>query len=183
MLIARWTTPSTFLALFVLATVAQAQDKVAFDDLPKAVKTTVKNKYPEAKIKAVIKELNEEKEQVYEVEMLIKGKTCDIIITPKGEIEIIEEEVDADDLPKPVVATFKKTFPKGKIDKAEKVTDEDKKVTYEVFVKVGTKEPFEVLMAADGKILKNGADTEKSEKKESKEKGEDDEKPKKKSKD
>ncbi len=173
MLSTRWIIIPAVLAFLAPAPSVQAQEKVEFDNLPKAVKMAVKEKFPEAKIKGATKEKNEEKETVYEIEMIIKGKTYDIIIDPMGEIETTEEEIDADDLPKAVKAAYAKAFPDGKIEKAEKVTEEDKKVTYEVMVKVGKKEPFEVVMAADGKIIKNGADDEKSEPKAKKEKSKD----------
>ena len=176
MRITRWIAPVAVMASFVVGSLAaDAQEsKLTLDDLPKAVKKTVKDKYPEAKIRGVAKEKNDEGQTVYEVEMTIKGKAVDIIVDGQGDIETIEEEIDADDLPKAVQAVAAKTFPKGKITKAEKVTDEDKKVTYEVFVKVGDKEPFEVLMAKDGKILKDGSKP--AAKGEKKEKDEDDEK-------
>jgi Putative beta-lactamase-inhibitor-like, PepSY-like len=174
MIIARWISSIAVMTLCVAASFVQADDKLTLDDLPKAVKKTVKAKYPEAKIRGVAKEKNEEGETVYEVEMTIKGKAVDIIVDAEGDIETIEEEVDADDLPKAVKATASKTFPKGKITKAEKVTDEDKKVTYEILVKIGDKEPFEVLLAKDGTVLKDGSKPAAKSKKEDKE--DDDEK-------
>ena len=151
-----------FLGLAVLALLGStsgvmAQEPKTLDDLPKVVQKTVKANYPGAKIRGVAKEKNEEGGTVYEVEMTVKGKAIDIIVDAEGDVETIEEEIAADDLPKPVQAVASKTFPKGKITKAEKITDEDKKVTYEVLVKVGDKDPFEVLMAKDGKILKDGS--------------------------
>ena len=158
MRIAKCIAPIVVMSLFVASSFVSAQDpKLTLDDVPKAVKKTVKTNYPTAKIRNVLKEKNEEGATVYEVEMTIKGKAVDIMVDAEGDIEVIEEEIDAEDLPKAVQAVASKTFPKGKISKAEKVTDEDKKVTYEVFVKVGDKEPFEVLMAKDGKILKDGS--------------------------
>jgi len=178
MKIFRCIAPTIAISLFLVSSVVLAEDeKYTFDDLPKAVKKTVKAQYPEAKIRGVAKEKNDEGETVYEVEMTIKGKAVDIIVDKEGDIETIEEEIDAEDLPKAVKAVYTKSFPKGKITKAEKVTDEDKKVTYEVLVKVGDKEPFEVLMAKDGKILKDGSKpTSKPEKKEKDEEDEDEQK-------
>jgi hypothetical protein len=175
MRIAKCFAPVAIMTLLVAASFVRAEDeKYTFDDLPKAVKKTVKAKYPEAKIRGVAKEKNEEGDTVYEVEMTIKGKAVDIIVDGEGDIETIEEEIDADDLPKAIQAVASKTFPKGKITKAEKVTDEDKKVTYEIFVKIGDKEPFEVLMAKDGKILKDGSKpAAKAETKEKEEKDDD----------
>jgi Putative beta-lactamase-inhibitor-like, PepSY-like len=171
-----WIASVAIVALSIVTLIAGAQDdKLTLNDLPKAVQKTVKARFPEAKIRGVAKEKNEEGATVYEVEMTIKGKAVDIIVDGEGDIEVIEEEIDSDDLPKPVKDVASKTFPKGKITQAEKITDEDKKVTYEVLVKVGDKTPFEVLMAKDGKILKDGSKpAAKSEKKE--EKDADDEK-------
>jgi hypothetical protein len=178
MRISRWIASSTTAVLFAIAAVATAvtpQDKLKFDDLPKAVKKTVNAKYPGATFRGILKEKNEDKETVYEVEMTVKGKNIDIIVDAEGDIDTIEEEIDADDLPKPVLATAKKSYPKGKITKAEKVTDEDKKVTYEVFIKVGDAEPKEVLMSPEGKIVtsapKKEEDDEKEEKGKEKPKG------------
>jgi len=174
MRLAKWITSAVALSLFAFSTVAlavAADDKMTFDDLPKAVKKTVNAKYPGAKFRGVSKEKNEEKETVYEVEMTVKGKNIDVIVDNEGDIETIEEQIDAEDLPKPVQAAAKKNFPKGKIDKAEKVTGEDKKVTYEVSIKVGDKEPVEVLMSADGEVIKDGAKKEKEEDDEKEEKG------------
>jgi hypothetical protein len=164
-------TSAATMALFVLATVANAfvaQEKLKFDDLPKAVKKTVNAKYPGAKFRGIIKEKNEDKETVFELEMTVKGKNIDIIVDDEGDIETIEEEIDAEDLPKPVLATATKTFPKGKITRAEKVTDEDKKVTYEVLIKVGDAEPKELLMSPDGKVIKPGEEKEEDDEKEAK---------------
>jgi hypothetical protein len=174
MRLAKWLVPLAFVASFVLAVPAGAQEPKSLKDLPKAVQKTVKDKYPEAKIRGVAKEKNDEGQTVYEVEMTVKGKAIDIIVDGEGDIETIEEEIDADDLPKAVQATAAKSFAKGKITKAEKVTDEDKKVTYEVFIKIGDKDPFEILMSKDGKILKDGSKPAAKSKKEDKE--EDDEK-------
>ena len=178
MRIVKWIAPVAVMTLFVAASFVRAEDeKYTFDDLPKSVQKTVKAKYPEAKIRGVGKEKNEEGVTVYEVEMTVKGKAVDLIVDGDGDIETIEEVIDADELPKAVQAVASKTFPKGKITKAEKVTDEDKKVTYEVLVKVGDKTPFEVVMAKDGKILKDGSKpAAKGEKKEKDETEEDDEK-------
>ncbi len=142
----------------LIGSIAMAQEeKYRFEDLPKAVQKTVKTKYPDAKIRGVGKEKNDENETVYEVEMTIKGKAVDIIVDKDGDIETIEEELEISELPKAVKAVATETFPKGKITKAEKITGEDKVANFEVVIKVGDKEPFEVLMAKDGKILKDGS--------------------------
>ena len=176
MIFARWMTTLAALTLAVVASSASADDKMTLDDVPRAVKKTVNEKYPDAKIRGVAKEKNEEGATVYEIEMTIKGKAVDIIVDKDGDIETIEEEVDPADLPRAIKAMAAETFPKGKITKAEKVTDEDKKVTYEVFVKIGDDKPFEVLMAKDGKILKDGSKPVAKAEKEKEEKDEDEEK-------
>jgi len=147
MRIAKLLAPFAVLSIVIMGAFVDAQEpKLTLDDTPKAVKKSVKASYPDAKILNVLKEKNEKGATVYEIEMTVKSKGVDIMVDSEGTIYTIEEVIDEDELPKAVKATASKTFPKGKITKVEKVTNEDKKVTYEVFVKIGDKDPFEVLI-------------------------------------
>ena len=173
MRLARWITSATAPFLFALATVAlalAAEDKLKFDDLPKAVKKTVNAKYPGAKFRGIAKEKKDEGQTVYEVEMTVKGKASTSSSTPRATSRRSRRRSTPTICPRPSWPPPPKNFPKGKITKAEKVTDEDKKVTYEVFIKVGDAEPEEVLMSPEGKIIKPGAKKEKEEDDEKEEK-------------
>ena len=122
-------------------------------DLPKAVKATVKKLYPDAKIVGASKETDEkEKETMYEVEMMVDGKSVDLAIDDEGELEETEKEINAADLPKAVTRAAAKRFPNAKITKVEEVTDEDDKVVYELAL-IHDGEKMEVVIAPNGKIL------------------------------
>ena len=175
MLATRWITAAALLAFLAVSTAAPAaeDDKLKFDDLPKAVKKTVKEKFPEAKYRGISKEKNEEGEMVFEVEMTIEGKSVDIIIDDEGDIETIEKEIEVEDLPRAVIKAAKAKFSDAKIEKVEEVTDEEGVVVYEVGFSSQAKKSFEVVMSPNGKIIEKGGE-EKEEKGEAKKKDKDD---------
>ncbi|WP_435010410.1 PepSY-like domain-containing protein [Tundrisphaera lichenicola] len=131
---------------------ARADDKIKVEDLPKAVAKAVKKAYPEAKIVGASKE-EEDGETIFEVEMMLDGKSIDILLDEEGEIEETEKEIEVEDLPRAVLKVAKSKFPGAKINKVEEVTDEDDTVVYELVFEVKGKKPFEVVMAPNGKIL------------------------------
>jgi hypothetical protein len=167
---------AALLGVAALAARADADEsKIEAEDLPKAVLKVVKAKFPEAKIRGAAKEV-EGGETKYEVEMTVDGKNVDVVFEPDGEIEAIEKEIEAEDLPKAVLKAAKSKFPKAKIGKVEEITLEGDKVLYEIaFASEGGKS-VEVVMAPNGKIVeKDEAEEEKGGKKEGKKLEKDDE--------
>ncbi len=175
MLANRWMTPAVLFALLAAPALAPAaeDEKLKFDDLPKAVKETVKEKFPEAKYRGISKEKNEEGESVFEIEMTIAGKSVDIIIDDDGDIEAVEKEIEVEDLPRAVIKAAKAKFADAKIEKVEEVSDEDDMVVYEISFSSKGKKSFEVVMSPNGKIMEKAAE-EKEEKGEAKKKEKDD---------
>ncbi len=172
----KWMAAATLLGLFALSSPARADEtKIKFEDLPKAILKTVKAKFPEAKIRGASKEV-EGGETRYEVEMTVDGKNVDALFEPDGEIEAVEKEIDADDLPRAVLKAAKAKFPKGKIEKAEEITLEDDRVVYELIIAAEGKENVEVLLSPSGKIIEKdeAKEDEKGEKKAKKNEKEDD---------
>ena len=157
------------------------------EKLPKAVMKTVKSEYPGALIVGTAREKNEEEETIYEVELLVKGKSIDLLIDEEGEIEEIEKEISPEDLPKAVLKTISKVFHKAKIAKVEEVTGEDDKVLYEIVVVMSKKKTLEVVIAPNGKVIEkmesDDDDKPKAKKKDKDEDDDDDDKPKAKKKD
>ncbi len=146
------------------------------EKLPKAVMKTVKSEYPGALIVGTAREKNEEEETIYEVELLVKGKSIDLLIDEEGEIEEIEKEISPEDLPKAVLKTISKVFHKAKIAKVEEVTGEDDKVLYEIVVVMSKKKTLEVVIAPNGKVIEKmeSDDDDKPKAKKKKDKDEDD---------
>jgi len=67
-----------------------------------------------------------------------------------GSVRSAEEKLPLDKLPKAVMETVKKRFPKAELIEATKETDGDK-VEYEVSLKVGVTK-YDVMFSPDGKI-------------------------------
>ena len=179
MRIGRWLTPLALIGLLGASAPALALDEDGEKEgvkLPKAVRKTVKARFPEAKIRGTSKEKNEKGQTVYEVEMVIKKKMVDVIISAEGKIEEIEKQIDLSDLPSAVTAALFKAYPKAKIEKVEELTGEDDKVLYEVVLLSKGKKTMEVVIVPNGKILETveAAEDDDKPKAKKKEKGEDD---------
>jgi hypothetical protein len=185
MRIDRWITTAAVLGCFAFTAVGRAEDdekKAKSVSLPKAVEKSLKAKYPGAKIRNVGKEKNAEGETIYEVEMTV-ATPVDVNFDAKGEIEAIERGIGIFELPEVVRKVATKAFPKGKIVKAETIVEEEGELNYEVVIELKGKKPFELVMAGNGKILKDGSKPAKGAKAKAKtekeeEEDEDDDKPK-----
>ena len=134
--------------------VGRDESKVKPEDLPKKVMAAAKKMFPDAKMVGAVKETDDDKkdEVLYVVEYKIDGKAIELAIDADGDIEAIEKEIDADDLPKAVTRAFAKQYPNGKISKVEEVTDSDDTVVYELDI-VNNGKKSEVIMAPNGKVL------------------------------
>jgi hypothetical protein len=76
----------------------------------------------------------------FEVRLQSKAKTkIEVELSPKGEIEEIEEEVAVSTLPEPVTKAFAAKYSKLAIVRVEKQTKADKTVTFELAFHVNGK--------------------------------------------
>jgi len=140
------------------------EDTIKVEDLPKAVRSAVKKKFPEGKLVSAAKE-EEDGKTVFEVVVEDDGEKTDVAVSAKGKLLEIEKTIDADKLPGEVSAAIAKKYPKAKIKKAEKVIqfedeegdeDEDEEEKFfEVVLAIEGKGSFEVKVSPKGKILKN----------------------------
>ncbi len=151
------------LGMTALGSFAPGDDqKVALKDLPKAVLDAVKGRFPRAELKAAEKE-TEDNETIYEIALVNDGKSMDVSVDEKGEIEEIETEIAAKDLPKAVTEAVAAKHPKSSIRKAEEIVEIDdgkEEKSYEVVVVDEAKKVFEVKVSPAGKILSDEADDE-----------------------
>ena len=144
------------IALFMLALAlvrsAEAQDrKIAKKDLPNAVSAAFEKAYP----KAVIRGTSTEREggkTYYEIESMDGGTRRDLLYLIDGSCAEIEETIDAGALPTAVKSAVETTYPKAKIEKAEKTTKESK-VQYDLRIRKG-KTRLSVSIDGNGAILK-----------------------------
>jgi uncharacterized membrane protein YkoI len=123
--------------------------EVSAAQLPEAVMTAVKKVCPEG----IIQEIELEKDdgqQVYEVELMVGKKGCDLKIALDGTVLEIERQVTVEELPEAVRNTLA-LFSDAEVRKAEMV-QEDNEVSYEAVLKMG-EHSFELEIAPDGKIV------------------------------
>jgi hypothetical protein len=141
--------------LGMIAAGARADEEtVPLDKVPAAVMKTVKDKYPGAKIKEAKKEVEKGK-TTYEVAIEHEKQVLDLALKPDGTLLEVEQAIEVKDLPAKVAEAIKKTYPKGKVSKAEKITsfeDGKQEVEFEVVVEEAGKKPVEVTVEPDGTI-------------------------------
>jgi uncharacterized membrane protein YkoI len=132
-------------------TVSRAdEEKVPLDKVPAPVLKAFKAKFPEATIKAAIKE-EEDGKTVYEIESIANGLGIDAVLKPNGEFSAIEKEIKSADVPPAVASTVKAKHPKAKVKRIEEVTSEGK-FFYEFLLEEGDKRT-EISVDKDGKIV------------------------------
>lgn len=131
---------------------AQGQEKkIKRSDLPAAVEKTVAAESAGATIKGFSQE-KENGQIFYEAEMIVNGRTKDILIDAAGAVVEVEEEVAVDALSPEVKAGLLTKAGKGKITTVEIIKKHDKLVAYEAQVNTSGKKS-EVQVGPDGKPL------------------------------
>jgi hypothetical protein len=131
-------------------------------DAPEAVKKVFAQKYADAKsIKWVNESANE-----WEAEFTLNGKEMSAAYDNTGKWLETETEMAAKDLPAAVTATLNKEFAGYKPGESSVVENPDMK-GFEIALKKG-ETALEVVIDANGKVLKNTTVTKKVEKEEKK---------------
>jgi uncharacterized membrane protein YkoI len=162
----RYLTPGLVAVILAVAACRADEEKVALDQLPKAVVEGLKAKYPNAEMVSAAKE-NEDGKTVYEVKIKNNGQKLEVKLSAEG--KILEEENDGDNkdgdkkeenkaekvapdkLPKAVADAIKARFPNGEITSAEKET-ENGKVVYDIELKQGGRK-YEMDLYEDGTVI------------------------------
>ena len=138
----------------LLGDAAAQEQTIECDDVPTAVRTAFQNEYPKATTQGCAKEIENGK-TAYEISS-IEGKTRrDILYYENGTLIVVEEAIEAADLPKPVRQTLGEVLKDHKIELVEKLRRDDT-VTYEIKSKhAGV--ALEVVFDGNGKVLKIAA--------------------------
>jgi hypothetical protein len=134
---------------------AAAQEQtIGCDDVPNAVRMAFQKVYPKATIQGCAKEV-EAARTAYEISS-IEGKTRrDILYYEDGTLIIVEEAIDAADLPKPVQQAVGEALADHTIELVEKLIRDDT-VTFEIQSKHGDV-ALEIVFDGTGKVLKIAA--------------------------
>jgi len=139
---------------------------------PAAVMTAFQKAYPNASIRDISKEIKDGK-TYYEIESMDGAQRRDLLYLADGTVFEIEEAVKVGDLPEAITGTLSAKFPKGKLQKAERIT-RGSIIQYEVLMENG-EENLEVLLDANGKVVSQASAQDEDEKAEGSESDEADE--------
>ena len=145
-------TVSALLIGMATVSIAQAQErKLKREQLPPAVEKTVAAESQGATIKGFATEVEKGK-RLYEVELVIEGRSKDISMDKNGNIVEVEAAVTMDSLPAAVQQGLKKSAGAGTIGKIESLTKGGKLVAYEAHVTRGAKRS-EIQVGPNGEKL------------------------------
>jgi len=141
---------------FMTIAAVRAEDSQAIEkkDVPAAVLAAFERAYPDAEIIAIEKEKTKD-QVIFEFEINDGKNERDVIYLENGALFAIEEAISITALPEAVVDALKKTYPKGEIDEAEKVT-RGSETEYEVVVEVvggGKETEYEITVSSSGQII------------------------------
>ncbi len=132
------------------ATAAKTPPPPAKFAWPAAVETAFKQKYPNATVKAVLKETVAGK-TTYEVESIDNSRSRNIDYNPDGTIILYEEALTEADVPAVVRAAVKARYPKATITLWERLyTIKDNSANYECEL-TGAGAVTEAVLTPDGK--------------------------------
>lgn len=153
---------TVFSAVAFLSDVRAKEEMIPLGKLPRSVLNAVLKAFPEADaILGASKESDEEDdhEMVYEVTVRVNGKKIDVTVGDDGEIELLEKEIAARELPAAVTESLAKLYPESKLKSADAVCElengEQKLEYYEVKLKAADGKEVEAKIKANGKIAKD----------------------------
>ena len=165
---ARGIAAATLVALLwgiaIVPTRAAESDEEEHVTAPEAVLTAFHKAYPKAEIRDVSKESKDGKDY-FEIES-IEGKVHrDLLYLADGTVFEIEEGIAPGALPKTIADALKAKYPKGEIQKAEKIT-RGSSVEYEVLLE-NDEEDIEVVLDSNGTIKSHSVVSDEDEEAES----------------
>ena len=142
------------LSLFVAAAYAEEED-LSPEQVPTPVMEAAKARFKDAEVTGAAKEMDDDK-LVYEVFLNLKGQKIDMILTPEGEIVVIEKAIAKEDLPDAVAQTLEDNYPNATYKTVEEfisVEEKNEKLEYyEAVLVTPEKKEWEVKLTTDGKI-------------------------------
>ena len=138
--------------LFPVLLLAQEREaKIQRSDLPAAVEKTVVEHSKGATIRGFSKE-HENGQTFFEAELIVDGRSKDVLVDANGLVVEVEEQVPIESLPAEVRQGLEDKTGNGKLGKVERLTKKGRIVAYEAKVVTNGKKS-EVQVGPDGKPL------------------------------
>lgn len=126
------------------------EEEIPLDKVPKPVLAAIKKKFPDSKVQSAARQIDDD-EIVFEILIRHKAHEIYVLCNPEGKILETDREITVKELPKAVVASLKKKYPKANIMSVEEVTEDDE-VTYALLLK-HNKKTLHVLFDPKGKMI------------------------------
>jgi len=139
--------------LVVSGTFSRPEHKIGKKNVPVAVLKAFEKTYPKATARGYAKETENGRTE-FEIESREGSIARDVSFDGTGSIISVEETLPAADLPEPVHAALMKDYPKAKILKCEKVT-ENGATNFEIRIASG-KRRMEAVYTAEGAAVDRG---------------------------
>jgi uncharacterized lipoprotein NlpE involved in copper resistance len=139
---------------------ARASDKtVTLDEAPRAIQKAIKKHAGIGKIMRIEK-ATEQRQVQYEalIKRALSGSEIEFIFNSDGSLDSTEEPLAIQELPATVQRASKTVVGNGNISTAERRI-KGGTITYEVAYRSSKGQEREAVFASDGKLVKNGADT------------------------
>ena len=153
---------ATLASIFLIASTmfARASDKtITLDEAPRTIQKAIKEHAGSGKIMRIEKAT----ERQVQYEALIKrapsGSEIEFIFNSYGSLDSTEESLSIQELPVTVQRASKTVVGNGNISTAERRI-KGGTITYEVGYRSSKGQEREAVFASDGKLVKNGTDTD-----------------------
>ena len=141
------------LAIGMIFSTAQAQEKkITRKQLPPAVEKTVRKESEGATIKGFAKEIDNG-QTFYELELIVNGRSKDVLMDKQGNVVEVEEQVSMESLPSAVQEALKQAAGSGTIGLIESLSKNGTLVSYEAHVKHGKKRS-EIKIGPNGESMR-----------------------------
>jgi hypothetical protein len=135
----------------IAATLSAGEKTISKKDVPEAVIKAFNDTYPNGSVKRYAKE-KENGETFYEIESIEGSISRDLLFSPDGNIEEIEERISIDSIPNAIRVSLSVNYRNNKIISAEKTTS-GKTITYGVIIRVKNRKR-EIVYNSDGSVAK-----------------------------
>jgi hypothetical protein len=141
---------------FLCATASAQQipaksEAIQLQDVPQAVASAVKAKFPDAQMQKAKKKVENGK-TFYGIGLTSKGTQRSLLLTEKGKILEQKTVIAASELPAKVAEAVYAAYPNSTTKKAQKVTEYKEEKSFQVEVVTADKQIKKVVLGADGKI-------------------------------
>lgn len=133
-----------------------SEESLAIPEVPEAVRGAVRSRFPGAPLLEASRETDEGR-LLYEVSLKEKGRHVDVMVTPEGQIVLIEREIRVKEVPDAVRKAVLDAHPGARLRAGEEILEvrdgEEALAYYEVVATAPGKKSWEIKLTPAGRIV------------------------------